>query len=251
MNFRSTDTATSKCSVCVLRQFCLPAGLSSADMAIVDGLVKERVHLKKGESLYQHGDRLGSVYSVRFGSLKTEHCLADGRNQVIGFHLPGEIVGLDGIGDGHYQSDAIALEESEVCLIKYEAFEELACQVPVLQNQFHKIMSRELTQDRHHLLSLGAMRAEERLATFFLSLSQRLAARGHRHNELDLCMSRSDIASYLGIKVETVSRMLSRFSEAGSIQINYRHINLIDMDGLYELAGIANPNIEASVSANT
>ena len=146
MNYKPTDSPTSKCSVCVLGQFCLPVGLSSSDVARVDALVKERVHLQKGESLYRHGDPLSSVYSVRFGTLKTEYCLQDGRQQVIGFHLPGEILGLDGIGEGHYQSDAIALEESEVCIIRYDAFEDLARQLPVLQNQFHKIMSRELTK---------------------------------------------------------------------------------------------------------
>jgi CRP/FNR family transcriptional regulator len=181
------------------------------------------------------------VYSIRFGTLKTEYCLEDGRQQVIGFHLPGEILGLDGIGDGHYQSEAIALEESEVCIIRYEAFEDLAQQIPALQKQFHRILSRELTQDQRHLLSLGSLRAEERLATFLLNLSQRLAARGYLNNEFDLRMSRVEIGSYLGIQIETVSRMLSRFAESGLIQIKQRHIKLIDMNGLYELAGIQNP----------
>jgi CRP/FNR family transcriptional regulator len=224
-------------------------GLNSSEVLKIDTLIKERAHLKKGESLYRHGDLLSSVYSVRFGTLKTEFSLQDGRQQVIGFHLPGEILGLDGIGEGHYQSDAIALEESEVCIIRYEAFEDLAHQIPALQNQFHKILSRELTQDQRHLLSLGTMRAEERLATFLLSLSQRLAARGYLNNEFDLRMSRNDIGSYLGIQIETVSRMLSRFAESGLIQIKQRHIKLIDMDGLYELAGIPNPDRHGCVSA--
>jgi CRP-like cAMP-binding protein len=128
MNYTSSDNPSSKCSVCVLGQFCLPVGISSTDIAKIDTLVKERVHLQKGESLYRHGEPLIAVYSIRFGTLKTEYCLEDGRQQVIGFHLPGEILGLDGIGDGHYQSEAIALEESEVCIIRYEAFEDLAKQ---------------------------------------------------------------------------------------------------------------------------
>lgn len=242
MNYKTTDTPTSKCSVCVLGQFCLPVGLSSSEVSKVDNLIKERTHLQKGESLYRYGDPLSSVFSVRFGTLKTEYCLPNGHQQVIGFHLPGEILGLDGIGDGHYQSDAIALEESEVCIIRFDAFENLAREIPVLQSQFHKIMSRELTQDQRHLLSLGTMRAEEKLAAFLLSLSQRLAARGYLNNEFDLRMSRVDIGSYLGIQIETVSRMLSRFAESGLIQIQQRHIKLIDMNGLYELAGIPNPD---------
>lgn len=226
----------------MLGQFCLPVGLNSSEVSKIKTLVKERVHPQKGESLYRHGDSLSSVYSVRFGTLKTEFCLQDGRQQVIGFHLPGEILGLDGIGEGHYQSDAIALEESEVCIICYEAFEDLARQIPVLQKQFHRIMSRELTQYQRHLLSLGTMRAEERLAEFLLNLSQRLAARGYLNNEFDLRMSRNDIGSYLGIQIETVSRMLSRFAESGLIQIKKRHIKPIDMNGLYKLAGIPNPD---------
>lgn len=245
MNYSNSDTLSNKCSVCVLGQFCLPVGITASDIAKIDGLVKERVYLKKGESLYRHGEPLDAVYSIRFGTLKTEYCLEDGRQQVIGFHLPGEILGLDGIGDGHYQSEAIALEESEVCIIRYEAFEDLAQQIPALQKQFHRILSRELTQDQRHLLSLGSLRAEERLAVFLLNLSQRLAARGYQNNEFNLRMSRVEIGSYLGIQIETVSRMLSRFAESGLIQIKQRHIKLIDMNGLYELAGLPNPDHNA------
>ena len=247
MNYIFPDETNNKCSLCVLGQFCLPVGLSAEDVTKIDALVKERVRLQKGESLYRHGSVLTSVYSVRYGTLKTEYSLPDGRLQIIGFHLPGEILGLDGIGEGHYQSDAIALEESEVCIIRFEAFEDLARQIPVLQHQFHRILSRELTQDQRHLLSLGSLRAEERLAGFLLNLSQRLAARGYINNEFDLRMSRVEIGSYLGIQIETVSRMLSRFAESGLIQIKQRHIKLIDVNGLYELAGQTNPHHKPSL----
>ena len=240
MNALPKTSSLNKCSTCILGQFCLPVGLSHADLDKVDALVKERVALKKGGSLYRHGDLMTSVYSIRFGTLKTEHGLSDGRSQVVGFHLPGEILGLDAIGDGHHQSDAIALEDSEACIIRFAEFESLARQIPALQNQFHRILSRELTQDQRHLLALGSMRAEERLAGFLLSLSERLAARGYTNNEFDLRMSREEIGSYLGIQIETVSRLLSRFAEAGLIQVKQRHVKLIDMDGLYELAGLSN-----------
>ncbi len=247
MNYTSSDSPSSKCSACVLGRFCLPVGVTSSEIAKIDTLVKDRVRLQKGETLYRNGDPLTAVYSVRFGTLKTEYGLADGRQQVIGFHLPGEILGLDGIGEGQYQSEATALEESEVCIIRYAAFEDLARQIPVLQQQFHRILSRELTQDQRHLLSLGSLRAEERLAVFLLNLSQRLAARGYQNNEFDLRMSRVEIGSYLGIQIETVSRMLSRFAESGLIQIKQRHIRLIDLNGLYELAGIPNPDRGISI----
>ncbi|MEY3718225.1 MAG: hypothetical protein RL727_146 [Pseudomonadota bacterium] len=240
MNALPKTSSLNRCSTCILGQFCLPVGLSHADLDKVDALVKERVALKKGGSLYRHGDLMTSVYSIRFGTLKTEHGLSDGRSQVVGFHLPGEILGLDAIGDGHHQSDAIALEDSEACIIRFAEFESLARQIPALQNQFHRILSRELTQDQRHLLALGSMRAEERLAGFLLSLSERLAARGYTNHEFDLRMSREEIGSYIGIQIETVSRLLSRFAEAGLIQVKQRHVKLIDMDGLYELAGLSN-----------
>jgi CRP/FNR family transcriptional regulator len=249
MNPIPKTSPLNKCSTCVLSQFCLPVGLSHADLDKVDALVKERISLKKGESLYRHGNPMTSVYSIRFGTLKTEHCLSDGRSQIIEFHLPGEILGLDAIGDGHHQSDAIALEDSEACIIRFAEFESLASQIPTLQNQFHRILSRELTQDQRHLLSLGSMRAEERLAGFLLNLSERLAARGYTNHEFDLRMSREEIGSYLGIQIETISRMLSRFAEAGLIQIKQRHVRLIDIDGLYELAGLPNPENRTSLQA--
>ena len=239
MNALPKTSSLNRCSTCILGQFCLPVGLSHADLDKVDALVKERVALKKGGSLYRHGDLMTSVYSIRFGTLKTEHGLSDGRSQVVGFHLPGEILGLDAIGDGHHQSDAIALEDSEACIIRFAEFESLARQIPALQNQFHRILSRGLTQDQRHLLALGSMRAEERLAGFLLSLSERLAARGYTNHEFDLRMSREEIGSYIGIQIETVSRLLSRFAEAGLIQVKQRHVKLIDMDGLYELAGLS------------
>jgi CRP/FNR family transcriptional regulator, anaerobic regulatory protein len=238
---------TNKCSTCVLGQFCIPVGLSHEEVIKVDALVKERISLKKGDALYRHGNPMSSVYSVRFGTLKTEHTLADGRAQIIGFHLPGEILGLDAIGDGIHQSDAIALEDSEACIIRFTEFESLASQIPTLQNQFHRILSRELTQDQRHLLSLGSLRAEERLAGFLLNLSERLTARGYTNHEFDLRMSREEMGSYLGIQIETVSRMLSRFAEAGLIQVKQRHVKLIDIAGLYELAGLPNP---ANLGAN-
>ncbi len=237
MNRISTPESPNKCSTCVLGQFCLPVGLSSDDINKIDTLVTERVRLKKGESLYRQGDELTAVYGIKFGTLKTEYALPDGREQITGFHLPGEMLGLDGIGENHYQSNAIALEDSEACVVRFSDFESLARQIPSLQHQFHKILSRELTQDQRHLLSLGSLRAEERLASFLLNLSDRLAVRGYSPTEYHLRMSREEIGSYLGIQLETVSRLFSRFTESGLIQIKQRHIKLIDMDGLMELAG--------------
>lgn len=237
MNPIATTTPANKCSTCVLGQFCLPVGLNPEEIDRIDSLVTERVRLKKGDALYRQGDTLSAVYGIKFGSLKTEYALPDGREQITGFHLPGEMLGLDGIGNNQYQSNAIALEDSEACVVKFNEFETLARQIPSLQQQFHRILSKELTQDQRHLLSLGSLRAEERLASFLLNFSDRLAARGYSPSEYHLRMSREEIGSYLGIQLETVSRLFSRFSESGLIQIKQRHIKLIDMNGLLELTG--------------
>lgn len=228
-----------KCSTCVMGQFCLPVGMNAMDMDKVDHLIDERIRVKKGEIIYQQGSKMSALYSVRFGTLKTENSMADGRMQVTGFHLPGEIIGLDGMGENIHQSNAVALEDSEVCMIKLTELEALARQVPSLQSQFHRILSREINQDHKHLLALGTMRAEERLAHFLLNLSDRLALRGYSSSEFNLKMSREDIGSYLGVKIETVSRLFSRFVESGLIQIKQRHVKLIDLPSLDLLAGRA------------
>jgi CRP/FNR family transcriptional regulator len=218
-------------------QFCLPVGIDAQDMTKVDGLVDTRVRLKKGDHIYQQGQKMDALYSVRFGTLKSENSLADGRAQVTGFHLPGEIVGLDGMGENIHTSNSVALEDSEVCMIKLDELENLSRQVPSLQTQFHRILSREISQDHQHLLALGSMRAEERLANFLLNLSDRLALRGYSANEFNLKMSREDIGSYLGVQLETISRLFSRFAETGMIQIKQRHVKLIDTAALEQLAG--------------
>lgn len=217
-------------------QFCLPVGIDAQDMTKVDGLVDTRVRLKKGDHIYQQGQKMDALYSVRFGTLKSENSLADGRAQVTGFHLPGEIIGLDGMGENIYTSNSVALEDSEVCMIKLDELENLSRQVPSLQSQFHRILSREISQDHQHLLALGSMRAEERLANFLLNLSDRLSLRGYSANEFNLKMSREDIGSYLGVQLETISRLFSRFAETGMIQIKQRHVKLIDTAALEQLA---------------
>ena len=242
--------ASATCQTCGLRELCLPAGLELQEIDQLNAIINRKRPLKRGEYLYRTGGTLPSIYAVRTGFLKSCVLHDDGREQVAGFHMMGELLGLDAIGSGMHMCDAVALEDSEVCEIPFNDLERLGREIPALQQHFHRIMSRELTQDQRHLLSLGTMRAEERLAAFLLSLSQRLAARGYLNNEFDLRMSRVDIGSYLGIQIETVSRMLSRFAESGLIQIKQRHIKLIDMNGLYELAGIPNPDRTTCVSAD-
>ncbi len=226
-----------RCSTCALGQICLPVGIAREDMVRMDTLVTERIRVPRGSLLYRQSDPLTTVYGVRFGTLKTVLTLPDGRSQITGFHLPGEIVGLDGLGKMLHVSDAVALEDSEVCVMRFDEVQTLSRELPSLQTQVMRLMSQEISHDHDMLVMLGAMRAEERLAAFLLNLSQRMSSRGYSATEFVLRMSREEIGSYLGLKLETVSRLFSRFAESGFIQVKQRQVKLIDMDALQQVVG--------------
>lgn len=223
------------CANCNLRELCLPVGMSLAELEKVEELVATRRKIRRGESLFRAGDRFEALYAVRLGFLKSTVMSADGREQVTGFHMAGELVGLDGIGNETHSCDTVALEDTEVCVIPYERLEEVASAVPVLRHHFHKVMSREIVRDQGVMMLLGSMRAEERLAAFLLNLSQRFLARGYSPAEFHLRMTREEIGSYLGLKLETVSRLFSKFQEEGFVSVQQKHIRIIDVDGLKRL----------------
>jgi CRP/FNR family transcriptional regulator, anaerobic regulatory protein len=228
---------STRCSTCGLRELCLPCGLSGQDVDRVDDLIYTRRRLKRGESLYRAGDRFNALYAVRSGFFKSVQTLEDGRDQVTGFSMAGEIMGMDGIGPEAHALNAVALEDSEVCVIPYSRLENLGRDMHELRHQFHKVMSREIVREHGVMLLLGTMRAEERLATFLLNLSQRFAARGYSPSEFNLRMTREEIGSYLGLKLETVSRAFSRFQEDGLIGVQQKHIHILDVDGLHRVLG--------------
>jgi CRP/FNR family transcriptional regulator len=229
---RNIAKVPTKCSSCNLRELCLPCGLTGQEVDQVDALVYTRRRVKRGESLYRAGDEFGSLYAVRSGFFKTVQMLEDGRDQVTGFHMGGEILGMDGIGPEIHGCNAVALEDSEVCVIPYSRLENLGHDMHLLQRQFHKVMSREIAQKRSVMLLLGTMRAEERLAAFLLNLSQRFTARGYSASEFNLRMTREEIGSYLGLKLETVSRAFSKFHEDGLIGVQQKRIRILDVAGL-------------------
>ena len=224
------------CKDCSLRELCLPLGLSDPDISALDKVIRRRRTLKKGELLYRFGDPLRSLYAIRNGSLKTTGLIEDGRAQVTGFYLPGELLGIDAINADKHPCSAEALETSEVCEIPYNALEELAHQVPGLQHQLLRIMSREIVRDEEMLMMLGRMSAEERLASCLMSFSRRLARLGGPSTDFKLSMSRQDLGDYLGLALETVSRLLSRFQEDGLIGVHGRQIVLRDVDRLRSMA---------------
>jgi len=223
----------SHCGACKLREVCLPHGLADPDLLDDLSYTRKRVH--RGDTLFHAGALFESIYAVRSGFFKSSVVLEDGRDQVTGFHMAGEIVGLDGIGGGSHTADVTALEESEVCIIPYARLDE-----PRMQHQLHKVMSRELVRDQGVMLLLGTMRAEERVATFLINLSQRFVARGFSANEFHLRMTREEIGSYLGLSLETVSRTFSHFQERGLVAVQQKHIRILDVKGLK--AAVSQPN---------
>ena len=220
------------CSNCNLRDLCLPVDLSPEEMSRLDALVTTRRKVLRGGHLFSSGDPFSSLFTVRTGFFKTAVTTPDGRDQVTGFQMAGEIIGLDGLAQGHYSCDAIALEDSEVCLMPFERVEEFSRAIPALQQHVHRVMSREIVREHGVMMLLGSMRAEERLATFLLNLVQRLHARGFSQSELVLRMTREEIGSYLGMKLETVSRTFSKFAEAGVVEVKQRHVRILDTDAL-------------------
>ncbi|MEY2729141.1 MAG: hypothetical protein RL584_267 [Pseudomonadota bacterium] len=243
----TTSTAThlpdlrTACSACNLRELCLPVGLSSPDLERLDSLVAQRRQLARGEDLFRAGDRFTSVYAVRTGFFKTGLTLEDGREQVTGFQMTGELLGLDGISTDAHTVTATALEDSQVCIIPFDQLEELSRDFTELQRQFHKIMSREIVRDHGVMLLLGSMKAEERLAAFLVNLTQRLHSRGYSSSEVVLRMTREEIGSYLGLKLETVSRTFSRFQDEGLLDVKQRQIRILDQARLKDLVGAATP----------
>jgi len=223
------------CSSCNLRELCLPVGLNRDSLDRLDSLVATRRTVERGESLFRAGEVFQSLYAVRTGFFKTCVSSEDGRDQVTGFQMAGELLGLDGISTDTHTCDAVALEDSQVCIIPYSQLEGLSREFTELQHQFHKIMSREIVRDHGVMLLLGSMRAEERLAAFLLNLTQRLRARGFSASALVLRMTREEIGSYLGLKLETVSRTFSKFQDDGILEVKQRQIQILDQDKLQSL----------------
>jgi CRP/FNR family transcriptional regulator, anaerobic regulatory protein len=230
-----SQTIKVACSNCNLRELCMPVGLDNADLEKIDEVVATRKKIAKGETLFRNGDAFTSLYAIRTGFFKTSISAEDGRDQVTGFQMAGEIMGLDGIVSEHHTCDAIALEDAEVCVMPFDRIEELSREVKALQTHVHKIMSREIVREHGVMLLLGSMRAEERLAAFLLNLVQRLHARGFSQSELVLRMTREEIGSYLGLKLETVSRTFSKFVEDGIVEVKQRHVRILDTNALRTL----------------
>lgn len=224
------------CENCSLHQLCLPLELNHTDMEELERIIKRRRPLQRGEPLFQAGDAFASIYAIRSGSIKTFTTTDDGQEQVTGFHLPSEIVGLDAITTETHNCTARALETTSVCEIPFLRLQELGAKIPGLQRQLLRIMSREILEDQDLMIWLGKKTAEARLASLLLRISKRFTERNFSAREFNLSMSRTDIANYLGLAVETVSRLFSRFQADGLLAVDRKHVVINDMDGLQRIA---------------
>ena len=211
-------------------------GLDSADTALLDHYVKRKRILKRGQILYRAGEAFTCVYAIRSGSVKTYISTDDGRLQITGFHIAGELLGLNAMDEKRYNCEAMALETTSVCEISLECFEELVRKIPSVHYQMLKIMSKEIKHNQELMLLLGKKNAEERLATYLLALSRRFAMRNYSATQFNLSMSRGDIGDYLGIAEETVCRLFTRFQDEGLITSERRLIVLNDLKRLSSVA---------------
>jgi CRP/FNR family transcriptional regulator, anaerobic regulatory protein len=229
----AVDTA---CSGCTVREHCLPAGLSRPELDAVDKrLVSARRKVERGHVLYRASTRFDHLYAARTGFFKSSLTSGEGREQVTGFQMGGELLGLDGMAQGLHQLDVVALEDSQVCAIPIAELDTLARQVPSLLRQLHRHMGEEVMRTQGVMLLLGSMSAEERLASFLLNLALRMKQRGFSASSLVLRMTREEIGSYLGLTFETVSRTFSKLQADGLLFVRHRHIHLTDPVGLQRL----------------
>jgi CRP/FNR family transcriptional regulator, anaerobic regulatory protein len=229
--------AAVSCSNCCLQEVCLPRGLSSVNLSEFDKLTTVKRRIARGESLYRAADAFDALYAVRSGAFKTSGVSSNGEEKIIGFHLSGEVMGLDAINNDRHNYTATALEDSEVCVIPFTELTALTLRIPELQQQLFRLLSRDIARDHGLMLLLGSMTAEQRLAAFLLGLSRRYKRLGYAADRFVLRMTREDIGSYLGLTLETVSRLMSRFQRDGLVSAQQREIELKNSDGLMELVG--------------
>ncbi len=220
------------CADCASQDWCLPAGLDAKETKLLDHLSVQIRLIARGGSVYRAGAAFHSLYAICSGFVKSTITQDDGRERVTGLHMSGELIGMDAINSGQYMCDAVALDDTSVCAIPFGELERLTRDIPALQRYLHRTMGRAIAQDYGEMLLLGCMRAEERIAVFLVSLSKRYAARGYSPTCINLRLTRDEIGSYLGLKLETVSRVLSRFQEDHLIAVQRKDIEIKDLDRL-------------------
>lgn len=236
-DFAADGAPSCGCMQCPFQHVCIPAQLAPLDVVRFSDIIRATRQVKEGATLYRSGDVFTSIYAIRTGCFKTVVAGKAGQEQISGFHLPGECIGLDGIFDAIQACDAVAMEASSVCSIPFDALEKIARESPAIQRHLHRMLSREIRRESSVMTLLGTMSAEQRLATFLLNMSERLSFIGHSSMKFTLPMTREELGSYLGIKLETVSRMFSRFQRMGLLSSKGRQVVINDPTGLADIGG--------------
>ena len=225
------------CKDCSLACMCLPISLQADELDALDRIVKRGRPLKKGDVLFRQGDEFTSIFALRSGALKTYSLSDEGDEQITGCHLAGELIGMSGMDSGSYTVTATALETTSVCEIPFETLDDLTAVLPQLRKQLMRLMSRELREDQEMMLLLSRKNADQRIATLLINLSARFRMRGYSAHAFRLAMSRGEIGNYLGLAVETVSRVFTRFQQQGLIIAGGKQIEIVDYIQLCALAG--------------
>jgi CRP/FNR family transcriptional regulator, anaerobic regulatory protein len=224
------------CSACSMTELCLSKGLDDADMMQLDMIIGRRRRIAKGEQLFRVNDHMTKLYAIRLGHFKTHKVTPSGEEQITGFQMAGELLGWDAIAGERHYCDATALEDSEVCEIPFAKLEVLLGAMPPLLQRFHRLMSQEITREQRVMLLLGNMRAEQRMAVFLSNLAARYSARGYSSTQFQLRMSREEIGTYLGLTIESISRLFSRFKKLGLLKIDNRELQILDSQALKTMA---------------
>lgn len=227
----------SLCRGCAMRKVCVPSDMEGADLARFEEHAHARRRIKAGQHLFRSGDACESIYAVRSGFVRTSTLTGDGREQVTGFHMMGEVIGIDMLGGGVHATDAVALVDTEVCEMSLAVLDSLSRDMPALRRKLYQMINEQFQLEREAMLLLGSLRAEDRVASFLLNLGRRYQARGFSALRFLLCMSRADIGSHLGLRLETVSRVLSKLQAEGLLRVDSKSVEILDREGLQQVIG--------------
>jgi CRP/FNR family transcriptional regulator len=236
LNKNAPSTQHIKCQNCSISELCLPFSLNKQELNSLDNIIDRKFPIRKGDNIYHDGQELHALFAIRSGTFKTFTLSEQGEEQITGFHLAGDLLGFDAIAESIHPSFAQALETSMVCEIPYHNLDKLSDTMPKLKKQVLRLMSNEIRTDQAMLTLLNRKNAEQRVATFLVSLSERYRSRGLSSSEFRLTMTRSEIGNYIGLTVETISRLLNRFHKNNLIQVDGKLINILNINALTDVA---------------
>ncbi|NMP15505.1 fumarate/nitrate reduction transcriptional regulator Fnr [Thalassotalea sp. Y01] len=227
-----------KCQNCSISELCLPFSLNENELNLLDDIIQRKKPIQKNTQIFKAGEQLQTLYAIRSGTFKTFIISEQGEEQITGFHLAGDLMGFDALASRHHPSFAKALETSMVCEIPFEVLDTLSNKIPRLKSQMLNLMSDEIQCNNEMLLLLNRKNAEEKLATFLANYGRRLGSRHLSPTQFNLPMTRSEIGNYIGLTIETISRLMTRFQKDGLIKVENKLISILDKDALFKLAGL-------------